>query len=137
MQPNYFLQPFEIDFWLAVIFSLVIGTSFILIIQFIWRKYVGEVKNPIISNLFIGFEILCNQKGSKDEENVSFRIVKLMFRIIAIFLTASYGADIISFLAIKIPEIPFTNLDEFFKINDYHLIANSDNFQSFIDRVRK
>lgn len=60
-----------------------------------------------------------------------FKILVFMLRFTAIFITAAYSARIISFLALQIPNIPFTNLDEFLKNGEYAFAKTPGNFSGF------
>lgn len=83
-----------------------------------------------MDNLFLVFEIFCNQSGNAEMENISLRILCLGINILGLVLIISFGAAITAFLAVQIVEIPFTNLDEFFENGKYKLSIDSPNFVS-------
>lgn len=63
---------------------------------------------------------------------ITFKIVLFALRFTAMFIIASYEAVILSFLTVQLPEIPFTNIEEFAKNKEYQL--NSFNESGFYPR---
>lgn len=126
LKSDYYLGPFEIDFWLAIIFSIMLQTISIIVVKYCLKKIVDVEEGNILSaNMCVGIETLCNQSGSDGPKNLSFRIIDISLRFLAIFSMNSYGAVIISFLTLKFPIIPFSNLNEFFEVNEYRLVIDS------------
>lgn len=128
-QSNYYLQPFGFDVWRSIIFFIIVGSIIIIIIQRLFENIVHKTNiSPIAEYLFIGFESFCNQIGSQEFKNSSFRVACFSFRFLALFIIPSYSAVIISFIAVRIPHIPFQNMDEFFKDGTYKLASQNGNF---------
>lgn len=125
MRSDYYLQPFERNLWLALSFSIIAINIFIVIIT---QYFVNEEKNnrTLIDDLLIGLESLCNQSGSRFQyENIPFRILWVVLRMISYMALASFGAVITSFLTTEIPQIPFQNIEEFVQNGEYELVVRT------------
>ena len=125
LRPDYYLQPFQSDYKLSLLFIIIIGTALILIIQ----KIITERGRNYVDNLFLTLENFCNQSGNDNLRNTSIRIICISTRIAALITAISFGAVITSFFAVEIPEIPFTNLEEFVQNGHYKLVLNNDSIE--------
>lgn len=98
----------------------------LIVVKYFLKKF-GKVEegNILLGNICVGIETFCNQSGSDGPKNVSFRIIDISLRFIAIFSVNSYAAVIISFLTARFPENPFSNLNEFLKLNEYRLLTDA------------
>lgn len=115
--------------WRSIIFFIIVGSLVIIVIQILFENIVDKSnKSPITEYLFVGFESFCNQIGSEEFKNNSFRVACISFRFLALFIIPSYSAFITSFIAIRIPHIPFHNMEEFFKNGKYKLATENGTF---------
>lgn len=113
------------DFWTAVLFSIAIATLFNILINMLLKK---QDRKVIMSCLFFGLETFCNQSGSPELKNTSFRILSISLSIVVIFAISSYGSMITTFFAVKFWEIPFSNLKEFLGRKQYRLVIDKTDF---------
>lgn len=88
-------------------------------------------KASIIDFAFIGLHSFCNQSGCHDLKNIHLRIVIITLRIVALLIIPAYGAVITSYLAVQIPRIPFSNLDEFIEDKGYVLAMYRSRFLKY------
>lgn len=128
LQQDYYLRPFEKDLWLAIFLTLTSGTALIL------ASNIKSKKKSLVDNIFLVFEILCNQSGNQDTDTF-MKIILLAMSITGIIIVNSFNSVITAFLAVEIPQIPFTNLDQFLQNGQYHL-AIPHSFTFFYFEVR-
>jgi hypothetical protein len=127
LKSDLYLSSFELTFWLAVIFSVAIGTTVIIFLKMVLQKYTEETKGTAsLTYLYFGLEAMCNQSSGAELKNVSFRIASFSLRIISILSIAAYGAVITSFLTIKIPKEPFSNASEFRYVDQHNLTVERE-----------
>lgn len=92
-------------------------------------------KTTLVEIAFVGLDPFCNQNGYGDFKSISFRIICFSLRIMAVFIMFSYNAVIVSYLAIKIPLIPFRNLEGFSKDGRYLLSIPDQSFMHVYFKV--
>lgn len=118
LRPDYYLQPFEKELWMVIIIFLIIGSGLVVFATYISKTFETE-------NLFLVFEIFCNQ-SNENTDQFSLKIMFLLFNIIGLVIVSSFGAVITSFLSVEIPKIPFKDLDGFIRNGQYKLNLNLD-----------
>lgn len=124
LRSDYYVQPFAGNMWFVVfIATIIIGT----ICSMTSSVYENSNRN-LTDDLFICFEILCNQNGNEKMKSVSLRILCLAISLVAIVVFSSYGAVITSFLTVETLDIPFTNIDGFLKNEKYKLFLIEEDF---------
>lgn len=107
--------------WIVIFAALIIfGTT-----CSIATSAYGNPNRNLIDDLFICFEILCNQNGNEEMRSVSLRTSCLAISLAAIIVFSSYGATITSFLTVESFDRPFTNIEEFLKNGKYKLLIES------------
>lgn len=122
---------------MAVLFFITIATAIVIIVILVSEKCLGEAKeNIVLTYLYFGLETVCNQIGNKELRNISFRIISLSLRVIAMFLWTSFGAILTSFLSVKFPKPPFSNVTDFRHRDQYQLIGEHNQIQ-YIQRGSK
>lgn len=122
LRPDYYLQPFLTDVKLAVLCLIIIGSIIILISQ----KIIPENRRNFVDNSFLTFENFCNQSGNDYMQNISLRIACLATRMNAFIIVSCFGAVVISYIAVEIPNVPFTNLEEFLQNGKFKLVLRKE-----------
>lgn len=84
---------------------------------------------------FIGLDSLSYQNGNSEFDKTYLRIVIFVLRLMAMLIIPAYNAVITSYLAIRKPEIPFTNLEEFIDDGRYLLAMPFQSFTYFYFKV--
>lgn len=131
-QEDYYMEPFHPYLWSCILGYILLGSVWGFLIKKITEFYNIFEKISTVDCLFIGFECFCNQLGwNHDIKKFSFRIIGFTFQLTAFFVIPAYAATIISYLAIKIPIIPFTNLMEFVENGEYVLAFHKYHFLEY------
>lgn len=94
----------------------------------IFNKLKIKEKASFIDNIFSTIESFCGQGSNGDVESLYLKIVSILSQMVAIVITASFGAVITSFLTVEILQIPFTDIKEFADNGEYKLILYRGNF---------
>lgn len=103
---------------------VIFGTVLVLAV----RNSLNEAKKiDFVDAAFLSIETFYTQCGNDKIESFSLRLISITLRITAIIVIACYGAVITSFLAVKIPKIPFKNVHEFLENGEYRLALRSSN----------
>lgn len=131
MSSDYFVRPFEVHVWLAIFVSIVIFGSILLAIANMIDK---SDRRSLVDDIFIGFESISNQSGNDNVEKISCRIICISLRAASLFVLGSLGAVITSFLTVEIPQVPFTNLEEFSANGQYRVVTNDAFVRDFFVR---
>lgn len=119
LRPDYFLQPFDLNIWVGILFLIITGNILILISQFM--NYRDE-ERTLTDDIFLIIESLCNQSGNDKIKSIFMRIMSIGSRMVAIIFMGAFSAVITSFLTVEIPQIPFSNLEEFVENGRFKLI---------------
>ena len=98
---------------------MIIGTVLFIIIHL--THPLEKDKRSFTDNLFIGFEVLCNQNGNEEINAISSRIVCIALNIPAIVILTAFSAIITSYLAVETFDPPFKNMKEFMENGRYKL----------------
>ena len=117
LESDFYLRPFDKTLWVVVISSLFLGTMLVVFLN-IFSK---NERYCLAENIFSVSGIFCNQSNEEGNETNSLKIVLLMMNILGFVIVNSFGAVITAFLSVKIPIIPFNNLEEFGKDGGYIL----------------
>lgn len=126
VRANYYIQPFHPYLWACILCTITFGCFWSVLIKKILKN---DENVSLIDFAFLAFESFCNQFGfGKDFKKYSLRILNFTFKLTALIIVPAYGGDLTSYLAIKLPKIPFNNLEEFVKNGRYILLYHKGHF---------
>lgn len=124
LQADYYLRPFEKDFWFVCFASIVLAGSILSVLIRVVLK--EEDERGLVDQIFIGLETICNQCGNDQIKTIPLRTLSFSLRISSFIVLGSFGAVVTSYLTVKIPLIPFTNRDEFIRNGKYRFGTNDE-----------
>lgn len=127
-EATFFIYPFEANLWCCIWVFIFLCSLVLLFVKKITEHFINNLNIPGVDIIFIGLDSFCNQDSGLDLKRLNFRIIIITIRFLALFIIPAYGAVITSFLAVKIVQMPFRNLEEFVKNGKYLILLESPSF---------
>lgn len=124
LRPDFFMQPFHKDLWMAIFVFILVGNTFLVALSKLKLKKAASA----IDNTFLIFERLCNQSSNGKMKNYYLKLVCILSQMIALTITASFGAVITSYVAVETLQVPFTNIEEFVENGRYKFATKPESF---------
>ncbi|PSN42841.1 hypothetical protein C0J52_14395 [Blattella germanica] len=136
-----YTKPFNLELWISVFGTVIVLTILLSLIHQFGRengnaeKMFPRLHYSLYEAFFYVLGAFSMQGGDVTPKASSCRVVYFLSFIIAVVLLAAYGGILISFIAIKHEELPFTNLEGILKFKKFQfgVIQNSTEFSFFKD----
>ena len=127
-----YIRPFTIPMWLLVLLTFILTSGTYFAIAQIGKHVNEEDDFDLGSSVMISVHGLLLQGAPDEPSRCSLRIAFLTVFLAGVILQASYSSCLISFLAVKVMQLPFTD-EETLLSSDFKIVTvpgiTSDHFR--------